>query len=87
MTLPELTLVITEDDDVFFEDLTGTLPPTLDTQHANESIPGTSLLDLPHHRKDRTVYTEFKGQVGDLSLDVKQQCFVPINIHLYEDKF
>jgi len=78
--------VITEDDDVFFEDLTGTLPPTPDTQHANESIPGTSLLDLPHHRKDPTIQTELKGQV-DLSLDVKQQCFVSINIHFYEDKF
>ena len=32
------------------------------------------------------MHTELKGQV-DLSLDVKQQCFVPINIHFYEDKF
>ena len=27
------------------------------------------------------MHTELKGQV------VKQQCFVPINIHFYEDKF
>ena len=85
-TPPEVTSVITENDDVLFEDLMGTLPPTPDTQHTNESIPETSLLDLPHHRKDPTIQTELKGQV-DLSLDVKQQCFVSINIHFYEDKF
>jgi len=78
--------VITEDD-IFFEDLTGTLPLTPNIQHANESTPETSLLDLSHHRKDPTMHTELKGQVDDLSLDVKQQCLIPINIHFYEDKF
>ena len=66
---PEVTLVITEDDDVFFEDLTSTLPPTPDIQHANESTPGTSLLNLPYHRKDSNMHIELKRQV-DLSLDV-----------------
>jgi len=33
-TSPEVTLVIMEDD-VFFEDLPGTLPLTRDIQHAN----------------------------------------------------
>ena len=33
------------------------------------------------------MHTELKWQVDDLSLDVKQQCLVPINIHSYEDKF
>ena len=45
-----------------------------------------SNLDLPHYRKDPTMNTELKEQV-DLSLDVKQQFLVPINIHFYEDKF
>jgi len=71
----------------FFEDLSGTLPPTRDIQHANESTPGVSLLDLPRHKKDLTMHAELKGQVDDLAIDVKQQCLVPINIHFYDDKF
>ena len=78
--------MITEED-AFFEDLIGTLPPMTDIQHANESTPGINLLDLPHHRKDHIMHTELKGQVDDLSPDVRQRRFVPINIHFYEDKF
>ena len=33
------------------------------------------------------MHTELKGQVDNLSLDVKQQCLIPINIHFYKDKF
>ena len=33
------------------------------------------------------MHIELKWQVDDLSLDIKQQCFVPMNIHFYEDKF
>ena len=86
---PEVTLVITEDDDVFFEELPGMLSPKRDIQHANESTAGASLLDLPHYRKDPTMNTihELKEQVNDLSLDVKRQFLVPINIPSYEDKF
>jgi len=71
LTLSEVTLVISEDD-VFFENLPSTLPPMCDIQHANESTPGTSLLDLPHHRKNPTLHVELKWQVDDLSPDVKQ---------------
>jgi len=30
---------------------------------------------------DPTMYIELKGQVDELSLEIKQQYFVPINIH------
>ena len=33
------------------------------------------------------MYIKLKRQVDELSLEIKQQCFVPINIHFYEDKF
>jgi len=36
---------------------------------------------------DPTMHIEIKEQVDKLSLEIKQQCFVPINIYFYEDKF
>ena len=33
------------------------------------------------------MHIELKRQVDKLSLEIKQQCFIPINIHLYENKF
>ena len=33
------------------------------------------------------MHIELKWQVDKLSLEIKQQCFVSINIYLYEDKF
>ena len=33
------------------------------------------------------MHIELKGQVDELSLNIRQQCFVPINIHFYKDKF
>jgi len=59
-TPPEVTLVILEDDYVFFEDIPGTLPLTHDIQHANKLTPRASLLDLSHHKKDPTMHTELK---------------------------
>ena len=52
-----------------------------------ESAPGASLLDLPHHRMDLIMHTELKGQVDELSLNVKQQCIVLISIHFFGNKF
>ena len=61
-TTPEVTLVIVKDD-VFFEDLPGTLPLTRDIQHTNESASGVSLLDLPHRRNDPTMLLNSKGKL------------------------
>ena len=33
------------------------------------------------------MYIELKGKVDELSLEIKQQYFVPVNIHFYENKF
>ena len=33
------------------------------------------------------MHTELKGQVNELSLDIKQLCIVPISIHFFENKF
>ena len=33
------------------------------------------------------MHIELKRQVNELSLEIKQHCFVPINIHFYEYKF
>ena len=68
---PEVTLVITKDDDVFFKDLPGTLSLTCDIQHTIESAPGASLLDLPHQRMNLTMHIELNGRVDELSLKVK----------------
>jgi len=42
---------------------------------------------LPHPRLDPTKQIELKEQVDELSLENKQQCLIPINTHVYEDKF
>ena len=42
---------------------------------------------MPHPRLNPTEKTEFEKQVDELSLEIKPQCLVLINIHVYEDKF
>jgi len=84
--LPEVTLIITKSV-VFSEGLSDKLPLTRDIQHAIELVPGANLPNLPHPRLDPTKQTKLKRQVDELSLEVKQSCLVPINIHFYEDKF
>ena len=79
--------MITELVNVLSEDLTGKLPLTRDTQHAIELVLGASLPDLPHHRMDPITSIELKEQVDGFSLENTQQCLVPINTHIYEDKF
>ena len=86
LNLLEVNSIITESV-VFFEDLPDKLLLTRDIQHAIELIPGANLPDLSHSRLDPTKQTELKGQVDELSLEVNQLCLVPIDIHLYEDKF
>jgi len=41
---------------------------------------------LPHPKLNPTE-TEFERQVDELSLEGKAQILMPINIHVYEDKF
>jgi len=73
--------------EVLHEGLLDKLPPTHDIQHAIDLVPEASLSHLPHHRMDPLMHIELKGQVDELSLEIRQQCFAPINIYLYEDKF
>jgi len=83
----KLIYVITGIVEVLHEDPSDKLPPMHDIQHIIDLTPGASLLDLPHHRMDPTMHIKLKGQVDKLSLEIKQQCFIPINIYFYEDKF
>ena len=87
LSLLEVTPVTTELDDVLSEDLLHKLPMTRDIQHIVDLILGASLPDLPHPRLNLTEKTEFEKQVDELSLEGKLQFFIPINIHVYEDKF
>ena len=86
-SLLEVTPVTTELDDVLSEDLLRKLPPTHDIQPVVDLIIGASLPDLPHPRLNPTEKTEFERQVGELSLEGKPQFLIPINTHVYEDKF
>jgi len=83
---PKLIHVIAGITEVLHEDLPDKLPPC-DIQHAIDLTPGASPPNLPYHRMDPTMHIELKGQVDKLSLEIKQQCFGPINIYFYEDKF
>ena len=58
-----------------------------ETQHAIELVSGLGLLDSPHHRMDLINPIELKEQVDNLSVENMQQCLVPINTNVYEDKF
>ena len=84
--LSEVTHVSMEFNDVLSEDLLHKLPPTRDIQHV-DLTPEASLLDLPHLRLNPTKKTEFEKQVDKLSLKGKPQFLIPINTHVYEDKF
>jgi len=69
------------------EDLLRKLPPTRDIQHVVDLILGGSLPDLPHPKLNPTKKIEFERQVDELSLEDKPQFLIPINTHVYEDKF
>ena len=69
------------------EALSDKLPQTRGIQHPIDLVSGISFLNLPHHRMHLTMYIELKRKVDKLSLEIRQQCFVLINIHFYEDKF
>ena len=85
--LPEVTAVTIVFDDVLSADLLGKLPPAHDIQHAVDLIPGANLPDLPHPMLNLIEQTECGRQVDELSLEIKQQCIVPNDVHFYEDKF
>jgi len=53
--------VIAEFIDVSHKDTPTPPKATPVITEANESTPGASLLDVPHHRKDPTMHTEHKG--------------------------
>jgi len=84
---PILIHVITGSAEVLHEDFPDRLQPMRDIQHVIDLTPGASLPDLPHHRIDPTMHIELKARVDELSLNVKQQCIVPISIHFFKDKF
>ena len=58
-----------------------------DTQYIIELVSRASLLDLPHYMIDPIIPIKLKEQVDGLSLENSQQYLVPINTHVYEDKF
>ena len=74
-----------EFDDVLSEDFLHKLS-TRDIHHVNLT-PEARLPDLPHPRLNPTEKTELEKQVDEFSLEGKPQFFIPINIHVYEDKF
>ena len=73
-------------DDVLSKDLRK-LPLTRDIQHVVDLILGDSRPDLPHLRLNPIEKTEFERQVDELSLEGKPQFLIPINTHVFEDKF
>ena len=77
----------TELDDVLPEDFQHKLSPTRDIQHVVDLIPEARLPNLPHPRLNPTEKTDFKSQADELSLEGKPQFLIPINTHVYEDKF
>ena len=64
------------------EDLTDTLPPTREIQPAIELVPRVSLPDfgmevIPHLETSEVL----------TSLEVRQQCLIPTDVHVYTDPF
>jgi len=76
---PEVALVIKEYSDVFLEDLPDKLPPMCDIQHAIDLVPGASLPNLPHYRRNLTEYEELKRQVN-LKLSISEFPTIPLLI-------
>ena len=68
---PKLTHVITGITEVLHEDLLGKLPPTRDIQHIINLVLGANLPDLSHHKMKPTIHAELKGQVDELSLEIR----------------
>jgi len=80
-SLPKVTHVTMEFNDVLSKDPSDKLPPTHNIQHVIDLTPGASLPDLLHHRIDLTMHIELKRQVDKLSLEIKQHNIVPSDIH------
>jgi len=57
---------------MFSEDLRDELPPTSDTQHANELVSRASLSDLSPQRRDPAMHIERKEKVDELSLEINR---------------
>ena len=72
---------------VFSENLPDKLLLMCDIQHAIQLVSGASLLDLPHHKIDHVKHIEPESQVDELLLEIKQQCLISINTHIYQNKF
>jgi hypothetical protein len=78
----EVTPVITEIVDALDEDLTNMLPPTCEIQPAIELVPRVSLPDF-----GMEVVPHLETSEVPTSLEVKQQCLVPTDVHVYTDPF
>jgi len=81
----EVTPVFKKSSDLILKDLPDQL--LCDIQHAVELILGANLLDLSYPMLNLAMHIELKGQVNELSLEVKQQCLVPIDIHSMRTSF
>ena len=79
--------VITELVKAPSEDLLDKSPPTRDTQHPTNLALGARLPSLPHHRIEPIKHTELEEQADMSPLEIKQQCLVPIDTLIYENKF
>ena len=58
--------ILREFELVFPEDLSDTLPPLRDIQHAIDLVPGSTLSNLPHYRLHPFEHQELKRQVDEL---------------------
>ena len=58
-----------------------------DIQHVIDLTPGVILFDLSQHGMDLIMHIEIKWQVNELSLEAKQKCIIPNDVHFYKDKF
>ena len=56
-------------------------------QHVTDLVPRASLPNLPHHSIESIKHTELEQQANESPLEIKQQCLVSIDTHIYEDKF
>jgi len=58
--------ILKEFVDVFSEELSDSLPPMRDIQHAIDFVPGSTLPNLPHNRMNPIEHAELKRQIDEL---------------------